>query len=637
MKTKLTFLSALLLFATWAGAQNSILMKYLPSGVNTVVTFSPLKLASKIPGETFRQSAMYRELMKNDKGEIRAFLSDPSISGIDLSAGLFIVITTDTTSAYPGAMVSMMGVLKNEALFSLMVNKLKGEDDSLRTYGTNRMMLTETSKPAIAWNDEIFVMTNGRTADMRMQLMTIFSDTTDQRTYEDRMREFNETILKSKRDHCFELLTPKNINQHGHNERLNEMFNATGDIKIWSNEGGISQSMLKRLPAQILPMMAKLKAATGNEKITLVNFENGKISSATKAYPGKAMAAAHEKYPSGPVNTSLLQQLPAGSTLLGAMAFSTNPALGKEMMQQSGLSELLDSLKDKIPFDTDLLTSSFGSDGLFALLKTPAKEMTVSENEDERSLRLFDGLDFIVAIPIKDKEKFERLKRAMSHMLDSLKETEAGEKYLAGFKPAVKYNDKLFVLSMKEETAAAYLNNPATTAVPVWATPHITSPMIGMLNFREFLTMMLRKEMQEIEESGEEDGIKKMTGILDKIVFSGGNYNNGAMSSNMEMLFGNPDKNAMEQLFDLLNLSLEQSEKRKRRYENDGPPPAEEKIEMTVPNPNDKNAPGIVRDTDVKVEIVEIKQEETIPPPPPPPPPAKPEVKKKTTTVKKKN
>ncbi len=164
------------LLITAGFSQASKIIRYLPANAGMVMSFNPMEIAKKIPGETFRQSAMYREMMKGDDGELRAFLSDPSVSGIDFSQHLVLVTQTDTSSTHSSNTVNLFGVLKNEALFSLAVKKLLKEKESeLKTYGTNRILLSGNFGPAIAWNDEIFVFTSGNKNAAMQEMQGLWS------------------------------------------------------------------------------------------------------------------------------------------------------------------------------------------------------------------------------------------------------------------------------------------------------------------------------------------------------------------------------------------------------------------------------------------------------------------------------
>lgn len=596
MKTKIfAFILTLLPLAT-VFSQSSPLLKYIPAGASTVISFNPVKLANKVPGETFRQSALYREMMKKDDGEIKAFMSDPSISGIDFSNDLLLTIINDTSSRQPAG-VSLLGSLKNEALFSLLIKKMsKGGNDSFQVYGNNRMLLPENYGPAIAWNDEIFVICSGNKNGMRNEISGLLSDTSDTRDFEEKFKEYSDKLKRQQRELCFEMLTPKSGSYAFTNSYFSQVMAEMGDVKIWGNGSGFG-SPLKNLPAPLSGLLAKLQSMAETNKTTVINFENGKISGTTRNFIKDDLAAIHKKYPATPINTHLVKRLPAEGKLLGLMVTSMNPEMAKEMMQKMGLNEILDSLKQIVPFDFSLLSSTFRNEAILALMNVPVKPAAVTDEEEDARPKRFAGLQVIVAMPIANKTKFEELRKAMSTIIDSLKGTETGERMMKGFNPSVKYNDSLLVFSMSEEVSTAFLNNPGTTAAPAWLQELTQYPMVMNLNMKEVLNMVLNGK------NGDEPGVlglneRMMMGIFDQMIMTGGNYENGSLNSKMEVRFGNPNENAMKQLFDLVNMLIEQSEQKRKSYEEtDGMAPEEE------------------------MKIEEVTSQEDVPVPPPPPPP----------------
>ena len=261
---RLLFLSAtILLLQAVTSAQTNKLIRYLPQDANMVMSFNPMKIANYVPGDVFRQSAMYREMMKGDDGELRAFLSDPSVSGIDFSADLMLTVTLDTTNGSDDATVSVFGVLKNEALFSLAIKKtMKGEEAKLQTFGTNKIFQSGNASPAFAWNNEVFVFTTGNRGAMKKEMKEMWGDSgagaVDTLTVaidrllcilpqckpvmpEIKMDKIFEKFNKQIRNYCFELLTPKNNSSFFTNTYLTDLLNEKGDIKFWSTGGWLGQ------------------------------------------------------------------------------------------------------------------------------------------------------------------------------------------------------------------------------------------------------------------------------------------------------------------------------------------------------------------------------------------------------------
>src|SRR5215212_7441610 len=91
MKPKTTTLLALLVsFQLAAFSQNNPLAKYIPENTNLVVSINPMRIYSKLPMESFRQSVIYRELMKHPDNPVNAIFKNPLETGVDFTNELLV-------------------------------------------------------------------------------------------------------------------------------------------------------------------------------------------------------------------------------------------------------------------------------------------------------------------------------------------------------------------------------------------------------------------------------------------------------------------------------------------------------------------------------------------------------------------
>ncbi len=278
---------AFLLLAHASFSQTSKIIRYLPANTELVIVFNPVQISKKIPGDVFRQSNVYREMMRDNNAvdDLKAFLNDPSLSGIDISSDLMFTLETDMSITHPGNMINVFGVLKNPETFSATMQKYLGEKNIIQTFGSNKVIASGESGPSIAWNNEIFVITSGnRTAirDMTSDLLSM-DDSAGQDDFKKNWEEIKEKIAAMTREHCFKLLTPNNDNSFLYNTHFTGLLNEQGDIRTWSNGAGAIQSLRKISPG-LSSLLGKLQGMAGTDKVSVVNFENGKISGNTRNY-----------------------------------------------------------------------------------------------------------------------------------------------------------------------------------------------------------------------------------------------------------------------------------------------------------------------------------------------------------------
>jgi hypothetical protein len=585
MKLKLTLsLVALCLQQVFVFAQTNPLFKYLPANASMVMSFNSQRLGSKVSGEIFRQSFMYRELMKDPDSPANLMLSSPAETGIDLSSDLFLVSVYDTTQGHFKNDIHIFGLLKKEGLFTTFIKNLF-KKDSVQVYGTNKIIFKETS--SVAWNNEIFVFSSG--SEHNNMMSEVLSDSTSsQKEIDSKLMKLKGKLMKAKRELSFSLLTPHTGNFFSTDSHFISLMSTPADIKMW-NSGAPNPTMNKMNP---FAGLMKMQSLTGTNKTSVINFENGKIVMQSHNYLTENVASVYKKYPPSTLSTDLVRRLPKGN-LLVLINTSYNPEMGKELMQKNGLKEMMDSLKNILPFDFSLLSTAFKNNMMLAVVR--ADEVAAGDSIS----RKMGGIQVFLAMPIGNKAKFEELKISASNAWDSLKNTESFGKMMKGFRPVIRYNDDLCVLSLSPDAAASFLNNPGKGQIPEWLQSYTQHPMVMSINMRELFAMMMGKKSGGRQGISAEDQ-KKMLDIFDRIIAYGGDYENESLNTSIEFQFTDQNKNALTQLFDMINTIAEKEQK-------------------TNAQPNE----------DIKKEkvIIDEKKDKKLPPPQP---------KKKPTSTKQK-
>ena len=344
------------------------------------------------------------------------------------------------------------------------------------------------------------------------------------------------------------------------------------------------------------------------------------------------MDALYKKYGQLSLKTDLIKRLPANGKVMLLFTASANPEMAKEMMQTTGLNSLLNEYKEKIPFEPGLLSSAFGTTAMFAVIHMPVKHEPVADSIILKGRdAMFEGVQLVLAIPVKNKAKLEELKDSVAKFFDSLKEKKKaadtnedtdedmdeeekiGFKMFRGMKPSYKYTDSLFVISTSEEVATSYINSTGNMELPPYISPAAGYPMLMNFNFKEFMGMLYKNAGSPDDEKDMQ--LKEVVDMFGDMNIYGGKYENGVISSKMEMKLGNPDENSFKQLFDLINKVAEAKNKEREEMGDE------------------------MKQEGVKIEEVTMDEgKAVVEMPPPPPPPAKKVVKPqlKKAPVKKK-
>lgn len=604
-----------LLLVCGSFAQTSRIIRYLPSNTGMVVAINPFQLSKKVPAEIFRQSFVYREMMKENNAELNAFFSDPASLGVDVSSDLLITMEADTTNPWSSETINIFGVLKNPGSFTSNMKKFAGERDAIQTYGTDKIIVTDEYGPSLAWNNEIFVITTGNNRAARQMMSSIWNDTAAVVDYESRMEEVKTRVLAMAKERCFSLLTPNDQSALVSNIHLNGVLQEQGDIRIWNNGMSFLKSFGQIFMRMGMPgFQEKLAPIMGTDKTSVVNFENGKITGNSRNYVAANIADLYKKFPPVSQNAGLIRRLPADGNLIAVFNVSAHPELAKEMMKSSGLGELFDSLKTKLPFDPALLTSSFGNQAMLAVVNMPKEENITEEDLHKRSKNPFAGIHIILAAPIKNKESFEKLYSSLSDAIAELKKKIRQEKEMeneddeegskGGFfvemlnelKLSVKYNDSLFVLSASDKITEAFIKDAGNRPAPAWFEATAKYPSVFRIGLNEFINTVYKNAGSPSEKEDVE--IKKLLDNFGDIVVTGGDFSNGSINSHAEISFANKDQNALQQIFEFMNSMAENTGKGRNR---DGV-----NVEMKRFTP-----PVIMKDEEITdgVKIVEVEEE----------------------------
>ncbi|MEO7983712.1 MAG: DUF4836 family protein, partial [Bacteroidota bacterium] len=395
MKQKIAlFITTTIWLQTIVLSQTNPLVRYLPDDVSMVMNIDLKRIAGKIPAEKFKQSFIYRELMKDP--QLHTFFTSPEKAGIDLTAGILLAIKNESSNGQPNPVIEVLGKLSDPQLFTAGMKALAKDGASMETFGTDRIISAEVGM-TMGWNNDIFVITSGNRAEIKREMEKNYSDTAATEPFD--LKKLMEKLKLSQRDLCFRLLTPKTQNSFSSNILFTSVMNSEADIKVWN--GGFINPMMEMGMGKNIPfggLMEKLRSLSGKNKTSLINFEKGKIVLQTRNFPEGEMKALYEKYTPVTSGTELLRHLPAGK-MIAFMNMSFNQDMNQELLQKTGLMELIDSFKKEIPFDISLFNGVFKANMMVAVMKSdPATTMDPVTSK-------MGGLQLFIAIPITDKAK----------------------------------------------------------------------------------------------------------------------------------------------------------------------------------------------------------------------------------------
>jgi len=268
MKKRMLTVLCVLLTGTLVFSQgDNPLLKYLPSEASMIMSFNPVAIAKKVPGETFRQSFLYRELMKNESNGLKNFLEDPSVIGVDFSHDLLLIINEANTGGEdPGFFIS--GRLKDPAVFTSNMKNMRPDKEPLSvSAGGGQVNIIAADGIAMAWKNEAFVLTKGMNNKLKKEMMKDMPLDSDMpeaemekkmKEWEAKMAEVQEKINKMLVDYCTDLFSQKGENPFLKNAALAELMGKSADIRMWTNGSGLGNA-LEKMPPKFKTFFGKLQ------------------------------------------------------------------------------------------------------------------------------------------------------------------------------------------------------------------------------------------------------------------------------------------------------------------------------------------------------------------------------------------
>lgn len=559
LEKKIVAAIIMLLIQFQAISQSNPLFNYIPTEATSVIHADILRMYQKSSAADLQNSFLYKLL--NQHGETAGeFFKNPAKTGIDFSAGIVVVMAAKE-NFFPRNRPTIYFKLKDPAAFTAFMQQMhtqkhgevSGEEENIiRQYGTDHIILSEY-KMSAGWNNEVAVFTElpgeydyTDVTHVEAVVDTVTTYETDSAIVapDTAVMTFNTISLAEQRKQramaeqknrqlLFDLLTPRYSDFFANNE-FRDMLQQPADIRVWST-GGVKKPFSK-----IYDPLLRVSNIGKNKSTSLFNFEKGRIVMLSKSYPSESIKELYKGFQVSPQNGELLRKLSPGN-VIGLMSVTADRKMVDGLLNFPGFKKSFEEMSNVIPIklDPSAIAAAFKTNMLMALLRNEGETI-------EPIARKLGGFEFLIAVPIADKAKFDAIKMQLMPLLDSLKK-ETPEKFEHA--PVLKFNDEMMVIALTSKTADAFLYNPAPGEAPSWIHEFSQYPVVMNFNFKKLFTILISKGKSETEK----EEMKTVMDTFDQVYLYGGNYNNGAVEMNMEFRFADKEVNALGQFIKLLS------------------------------------------------------------------------------------
>jgi hypothetical protein len=568
-------------------AQKTSLQNYVPSNAKGVVNLNLPSLATKMSWQQVQQLGFLSDAMKDAPPAMQELIKNPASSGIDFSAGFYIVSTAPQGDDSKAGTI-LYGALSDAARFRKMI---EAADSNGKILSSGLVNTFASKKSVIGWTSDVFALSMPGKKKPRP------SDEADE--HKIKVPAIPSAVEFEK------LLRPA---QHPLNSdpRFAKAMNENGDIRFWVNRNYDTAKMSKNKANQMLKMMNWSMAQSGNFMSGVVNFEKGKTVAHMRNYMNPKMDSLYRIYPNKNLNVSVFNKFPAG-TPIAVFSFSLSPDFIKAIFKENGMDKMLDSVAAKSKVNLKDVAGAINGDLTFADIKAS------NLDENDSISRNLGGLQFFLAASVKNKSKLESLIASMKKPKAEGNEDGDAPKKPGPFgpmKPAFLVNDSFFVASISSFAAEKFLSSSNGNEVSSLLTPYAANSSVFALDLKSILGFAM--QMSKKKSPGNTEEQAKMVETFDKLVFYGGQYEDGAALATAELQFSDKDENSLSQFVKFIESAAAMGMKNKKS--------------------NSYN-----KDEDTSPGNGEVKEEENeMPPPPPPPAKPKPKAKPKTVPQKKK-
>jgi len=513
-------------YAALIYAQSNPIVNYLPAEAKMIVKINSASLGQKMKWEELTQYKMFQDLVKKMPGEGQEFLSNPAHSGIDISKGFFVVLTSKSSEKVRPVFYA---IPKDTSQIASMMRKLNPGRKIVKT-GNGQLMAD--SNVAVGWNRDIFVIT--------------MYDSSEKIARESSLAKLPFALRKVRAltEKCKTLLTKRQTPFD--NPRFISLLNESGDVLVWIDNSTASMARKGNKAVEALNVFNKGFMRKGDFTAGVINFENGRVLMKVKQYLTAAVDSMYNKFPPTNLNPGLLRKLPDGHIIL-LSSFVFSPEMMQENLARAGSDKLIDSATKNKVKTSDILSAIKGDITIAATRVTQVPE-------DDSFTRKLGGIALFVSGTINNKEKFKDLSGLVMSENDSTKHRKQ--------KPVILSNDSIFVVSLSPIAAQNFLaSQGANEEAEKLIHPYLDNPSAFVIDLRTIFGIV-SQSMARGKSEEENRQVSEVLGMFDKLVSYGGQHASGALTSTGELILTNKDENSLKQFMKLLDLSY--SLKRKK-------------------------------------------------------------------------
>ena len=497
--------------------------KFIPKEAAIVIQIDGKSLSAKLPWEEIKQNPAFKQACNDSTipAAMKVLLNNPDSAGIDTKTDMLLFVQKDSSGGY----VAFEGTVKDENLFKTFNKQFTEKATESEKDGVN---FISKAPLCIGFTKDKFVYVFDAPQMKQMDGLS------------KRMQQDSIAIAPAKtRDigaTCKAIFALKDDNSLAKNEKFTKLLKESGDIHFWMNTEELSKDAFDN---PMLAMVNLEKFYKGSLTTATINFDNGKISIAGKSYVGEDLGKIYKKYSGGKVSEDMIKRMP-GKDVVGLMAMSFKPEGIREILTMANLDGVANMGLKFAGFTIDDFIKANKGDILFGASDLTLKKDSVKYNlydKEDGSVQDKPVFNFVFATSIGDKYAFNKLVNAGK----KLGEKQMGDSSTAPF--AYNSNGTYFTIANNKENADKYLAGSNTNFD--FISKINGEPFGGYLNIHLLLKAF---EGEAAKDSSAKIVYDASLNLWDNILLKGGDFTDGAISSNIEINLADKTTNSLKQL-----------------------------------------------------------------------------------------
>lgn len=493
----------------------------VPKDAGIVIHINTSSLSSKLTWKEIQQTNWFKEAYAEaDDSLAKKLLDNPDNSGVNTETDLAFFVKRQGKNGYG----VFEGGLKDAAAFEAFNKKMKPQATASKDGDLNILKLGNDG--VATWKDNKFIYV----FDAPMGNTSRFSE--DGSSSGSAPLTADSLIKFAK-----ELYDLKGDNSLTNDDKFASLLKEAGDVHLWLN----SENLYGDALGGVLSTMKIGDLMKGNVSAMTLVFDNGKIEVKAKSYYNKEMGKLLEKYKMKNLDADALARIPSDN-VTGVLAWNYPPEGLKEFLKLGGLDGMTNGFLGEMGYSIDEFVKANKGDLLVAVTDFNIKSEQVTYPSYEEGgapytyTKTTPDMKVLFAVSINDKPAFDKMVGIIKAKVGDVPE---------GSMPKISYslNDKWFAAGNAEDQVNKFLAGGANNK----------QPFIGKISGHPFgMYVDLQKILKTSEAASTDSSTKVVLAesvkMWQDILATGGEINDGAMSSHFEINLVDKNTNSLKQL-----------------------------------------------------------------------------------------